>query len=83
MSSSLFAELSLDAGSIERPARSSATAGATPSFWGRILGAFKIAREIQATREVNRYLARQPDRLLRDIGLNDHDISELRHRHSM
>ena len=48
---------------------------------GRILGAIRKAREAQAQREVNRYLARQPDRLLRDIGLDSGDIAELRARY--
>ena len=44
----------------------------------RILGTIVKAREAQAQREVNRYLARQPDRLLRDMGLDDTEIAILR-----
>lgn len=47
-------------------------------FGARILAAIVKAREIQAQREVNRYLARQPDRLLHDIGLDEAAIAELR-----
>ena len=44
----------------------------------RILAAIANARVVQAQREVNRYLARQPDRLLHDIGLDESAIAELR-----
>ena len=47
-------------------------------FFGRVFNAIVHAREMQAQREVDRYLARQPDRMLKDIGLADGDIAELR-----
>ena len=49
-----------------------------PGFWARALLAITKARELQAKRETNRFLARQPDRFLRDIGLDDTEIAELR-----
>lgn len=45
---------------------------------GRLFDAIAKARAAQARREVNRYLARQPDRLLHDMGLDDQAIAELR-----
>lgn len=47
-------------------------------IFARILSAIVKAREVQAQRQVNRYLARQPDRLLRDIGFDETTIAELR-----
>ena len=53
---------------------------ATAGIWGRVMSAIVKARELQAQREINRYLARQPDRLLADIGLDATAIAELRAR---
>ena len=44
----------------------------------RVMAAIVAAREMQAKREAYRYLARQPDRLLRDIGLDQTEIASLR-----
>ena len=73
-SSPLFAG-DLD-GPLAVPAR--ATRDRSNGLLARVFGAIAQAREIQAQREVNRYLARQPDRLLRDIGLDETAIAELR-----
>lgn len=51
---------------------------AGPGFWSRALAAIVTAREAQAKREANRFLARQSDRFLRDIGLSESEIQELR-----
>ena len=72
--SSLFAGVL--AGRVDVSKRDAAPAGR--GLVGRIMAAIVKAREIQAQREVNRYLARQPDRLLYDIGLDDATIAELR-----
>ncbi len=47
----------------------------------RIFNRVVQAREAHARREANRYLARQPDRLLRDIGLDETEIAKLRRRY--
>ena len=59
------------------PARSKPVKAGS-GFWARMMGAIMLAREAQAKREINRYLARQPDRMLYDIGLTDSEIAELR-----
>ena len=64
------------AGPLAVPARVARDIGNGP--FARVFAALIKAREIQAQREVNRYLARQPDRLLRDIGLDETAIAELR-----
>jgi len=51
------------------------------NFFTRVLNAIMSARELQAQREVDRYLARQPDRMLKDIGFDDAGIAELRMKH--
>ena len=48
--------------------------------WARAIAGITKAREVQAKRETNRFLARQPDRFLRDIGLNETEILDLRRR---
>jgi uncharacterized protein YjiS (DUF1127 family) len=50
-------------------------------IFGRFFAALSKARQLQADREVEIYLARQPDRVLHDIGMSDADIQELRQRH--
>lgn len=52
-------------------------------FLARVLAAIATAREAQANREANRYLARQPDRLLRDIGLDEREIADLRRQYDL
>lgn len=47
-------------------------------FWAKAFKAIVAAREAQARREANRFLARQSDRFLHDIGLTESDILELR-----
>ena len=64
------------AGLIPVAKRSEAQTGR--GFGARIMAAIVTAREVQAQREINRYLARQPDRLLVDIGLDEAAIAELR-----
>ena len=64
------------AGSVDVSERDTVPAGR--GFGGRFLAAVARARAVQAQREVNRYLARQPDRLLYDIGLDEAAIAELR-----
>ena len=49
-------------------------------IWARAIAGITKAREIQAKRETNRFLARQPDRFLRDIGLDETEILDLRRR---
>ena len=66
----------LFAGDLDVPALAPRATG--NGLLSRLFNAIAKAREIQAQREVNRYLARQPDRLLRDIGLDETAISELR-----
>ncbi len=51
-------------------------------FFGRALSAIVKARQLQADREVENYLARQSDRMLRDIGMTDLDIEALRQKHN-
>ena len=48
--------------------------------WSRIISCIMAAREAQAKREVARYLSQRPDRYLRDIGLTETEITELRHQ---
>ncbi len=48
-------------------------------FWARAMAAIAAAREVQAKREANRFLARQSDRFLRDIGMSEGEIFKLRH----
>jgi len=63
--------------------RTAEKAPATGGLLARALHAIAQAREIQAQREVNRYLARQSDRMLKDIGFDDAGIAELRTKHSI
>jgi hypothetical protein len=62
----------------------SMTSSARPStgngIFARFLAVLAKGRERQAEREVARYLARQPDRLLKDIGFDAAAIAELRAR---
>ena len=64
------------AGPLAVPARTARDTG--NGIVARVFAAITKAREVQAQREVNRYLARQPDRLLRDIGLDEAAIADLR-----
>jgi hypothetical protein len=48
---------------------------------GRFFAALSRARQLQADREVETYLARQSDRMLGDIGMTDAEIKDLRQRH--
>jgi hypothetical protein len=48
--------------------------------FGRFFTALSKARQLQADREVEIYLVRQPDRMLRDIGMSDAEIQDLRER---
>lgn len=54
------------------------TRPAGPGFWARVTAGIVKSREIQAKRETNRYLARQSDRFLLDIGLDQAEIANLR-----
>ena len=71
---------SIFAGNVPQPIFSKAPSRGS-GFMGRVLNAIVHAREVQAQREVDRYLSRQPDRMLKDIGLGDGEIAELRARH--
>ena len=53
----------------------------TNGFWARLVAGIVLAREAQARREVARYLSQRPDRYLRDIGLSDTEIADLRCQH--
>ena len=65
--------------------KTSATAkrptAAGQGLFARLLAGIVRAREAQARNEANRYLARQPDRLLLDIGLDATEIADLRRRY--
>ena len=50
-------------------------------FFARMFASIVRAREVQARHEANRYLARQPDRLLYDIGFDATEIADLRRRY--
>jgi uncharacterized protein YjiS (DUF1127 family) len=50
-------------------------------IFGRFFAALSKARQLQADREVEVYLARQPDRMLRDIGMSEAEIQDMRQRH--
>ena len=52
-------------------------------FWARVIIGITTAREMQAKRETNRFLARQTDRFLRDIGLDEVEIAELRRQDTL
>jgi uncharacterized protein YjiS (DUF1127 family) len=52
-------------------------------FFGRLVAALADARQRQADREVENYLSRQPDRMLRDIGLSEIEIEDLRRKHQL
>ena len=52
-------------------------------LFARIMASIVNARVAQAQREANRYLARQPDRLLRDIGLNETEIADLKRQYEL
>ena len=58
--------------------RAAAAPAKTGGFWARFIAAFAKAREAQAKREVARYLAQRPDHYLRDIGMTEVEIAELR-----
>lgn len=62
---------------------SSAAVKSSKGVVARVFAAILTAREAQAKREANRYLARQPDRLLRDIGLDDCEIANLRRQYDL
>jgi uncharacterized protein YjiS (DUF1127 family) len=64
-------------------ARATADKAAAPhaGIFGRFFAALSKARQLQADREVEVYLARQSDRTLHDIGMTDADILALRQRH--
>ena len=66
-----------------RSRRETARPAANGGFWARVAASIMKAREAQALRETNRYLARQSDRFLADIGYNETDIATLRRNHSM
>jgi hypothetical protein len=51
------------------------------SVFGRFFAALSKARQLQADREVEIYLMRQPDRMLHDIGMSEAAIQDLRQRH--
>lgn len=58
-----------------------AEARVTPAgggFWVKLYKAFIAAREEQGMREANRFLARQSDRFLQDIGMSEKEIVKLR-----
>ena len=57
-------------------------AAAKSGLWARILSSLAAAREAQAEREVSRYLSMRPDHVLRDIGMTEEEIADLRRRHS-
>jgi uncharacterized protein YjiS (DUF1127 family) len=60
-------------------AATSDTAAARPSgIFARMFAALSKARQMQADREVEIYLARQPDRMLSDIGMSESEIQDLR-----
>lgn len=48
------------------------------AFWARAFSSIIAAREAQAKREANRFLARQSDRFLQDIGMSESEILDLR-----
>jgi uncharacterized protein YjiS (DUF1127 family) len=50
--------------------------------FARLFAALTKARQIQAEREVAQYLARQPDRMLVDIGMTTAEIEDLRAKFS-
>ncbi len=54
---------------------------AKSGFFGRLIRAMGEARQRQADREVEMYLARQPSRMLEDIGLSQTEIDALRSKH--
>jgi uncharacterized protein YjiS (DUF1127 family) len=64
-------------------ARATADVATPPRYGvvGRFFAALSCARQLQADREVEIYLARQSDRMLHDIGMTDADIQDLRQRH--
>ena len=76
MSTSFF-----DASPLHDDVASPAGSVRKPGLFARFMASVVKAREAQAEREVNRYLARQPDRLLLDIGLDHRAIAELRYQH--
>ncbi len=62
-------------------AQDSAVTRAKPGILSRFAAALSRSRQMQAEREVQRYLARQSDPVLHDIGLTDAEIAELRAKH--
>ena len=54
------------------------TPAKSTGVWTRLFRAIAHARELQAKREVARYLAARPDRYLRDIGMSEVEIADLR-----
>jgi uncharacterized protein YjiS (DUF1127 family) len=59
-------------------AQTESTASPKAGVFGRFFAAMTKAREVQAEREVARYLARQTDRMLLDIGMTPTEIEDLR-----
>jgi hypothetical protein len=50
-------------------------------IFSRMFAALIKARQLQADREVEIYMSRQSDRTLRDIGMTDGDIHDLRQKY--
>jgi uncharacterized protein YjiS (DUF1127 family) len=59
-------------------ARTDSAEAPKAGVFGRFFAALTKARHVQAEREVSRYLSRQSDRMLADIGMTPAEIDDLR-----